>query len=349
LHIEENSGAESWQIGVDVDGDLGFHNSATAAASVTFNDSGNVGIGISPLYKLHISGTSGSNILRVQDTGNNSGIGIGADATNGAEINYGGVDILRFVNVSTERMRIDSAGNVGIGVSPSSEFHVKGDANTVARIEPNNNTGKATLLVSSSGSGDGGMQYDANLNKMHIFSYSDMSFNVGTGNLSGNYPANERMRILSSGGITFNGDTAAANALDDYEEGTHTATITPTGGSVTMNSSVDDLAYVKIGRQVTVTGMITVASVSSPTGYFNISLPFSIGSWGGSYGKRCTGSLWINPKTGGGNVADYIVYGIQGESQFRVYLGDTTSIQADSAQTLYATVDIILSITYLTN
>ena len=67
-----------------------------------------VGIGISPSYKLHISGTSGSNILRVQDTGNNAGIGIGADATNGAEINYGGVDTLRFVNVSTERMRIDS-------------------------------------------------------------------------------------------------------------------------------------------------------------------------------------------------------------------------------------------------
>ena len=280
------------------------------------------------------------------------------DGTNGQALVTDGSGGLSFASVGVSgidssadatAITIDSSENVGIGVSPSSEFHVKGDANTVARIEPNNNSGKATLLVSSSGSGDGGMQYDANLNKMHIFSYSDMSFNVGTGNLSGNYPANERMRILSSGGITFNGDTAAANALDDYEEGTHTATITPTGGSVTMNSSVDDLAYVKIGRQVTVTGMITVASVSSPTGYFNISLPFSIGSWGGSYGNRCTGSLWINPKTGGGNVADYIVYGIQGESQFRVYLGDTTSIQADSAQTLYATVDIILSITYLTN
>ena len=31
----------------------------------------------------------------------------------------------------------------------------------------------------------------------------------------------EKLRILDSGGITFNGDTAAANALDDYEEGTY--------------------------------------------------------------------------------------------------------------------------------
>jgi len=82
------------------------------ATAITIDSSENVGIGVSPSYKLHISGTSGSNILRVQDTGNNAGIGIGADATNGAEINYGGVDTLRFVNVSTERMRITSAGTL---------------------------------------------------------------------------------------------------------------------------------------------------------------------------------------------------------------------------------------------
>ena len=32
----------------------------------------------------------------------------------------------------------------------------------------------------------------------------------------------EKARILESGGIAFNGDTAAANGLDDYEEGTWT-------------------------------------------------------------------------------------------------------------------------------
>ena len=31
---------------------------------------------------------------------------------------------------------------------------------------------------------------------------------------------NERIRVLSGGGLTFNGDTATTNALDDYEEGT---------------------------------------------------------------------------------------------------------------------------------
>ena len=105
------------------------------ATAITIDSSENVGIGVSPSYKLHISGTSGSNILRVQDTGNNAGIGIGADATNGAEINYGGVDTLRFVNVSTERARFDSAGNFGIGTnSPSTRTHIYSSASSTPLI-----------------------------------------------------------------------------------------------------------------------------------------------------------------------------------------------------------------------
>ena len=46
-----------------------------------------------------------------------------------------------------------------------------------------------------------------------IFRPADNTLSFSTANT-------ERLRILSSGGITFNGDTAAANALDDYEEGT---------------------------------------------------------------------------------------------------------------------------------
>jgi hypothetical protein len=102
-----------------VGGVAGIVSSADATA-ITIDSSENVGIGVSPSYKLHISGTSGSNIIRVQDTGNNAGIGIGAHATNGAEINYGGVDTLRFVNVSAERMRIDSSGNLLLGTTSHS-------------------------------------------------------------------------------------------------------------------------------------------------------------------------------------------------------------------------------------
>ena len=56
----------------------------------------------------------------------------------------------------------------------------------------------------------------------------------------------ERMRIQAGGGISFNGDTAAANALSDYEEGTWTLGL----GNVTAHGTTAVLllsTYTKIG------------------------------------------------------------------------------------------------------
>lgn len=55
---------------------------------------------------------------------------------------------------------------------------------------------------------------------------------------------------LASGGIQFNGDTAAANALDDYEEGTFTPTIigATTAGVGTYTAQAG--RYTKVGRLV---------------------------------------------------------------------------------------------------
>ncbi len=60
---------------------------------------------------------------------------------------------------------------------------------------------------------------------------------------------------VGSGGITFNGDTAAANALDDYEEGTWTPS-QGTGLTVvgTFSSSGN---YTKIGRLVFIEGQVS--------------------------------------------------------------------------------------------
>ena len=99
----------------------------------------------------------------------------------------------------------------------------------------------------------------------------------------------ERMRITSdayvrlasgTGGIQFNGDTAAANALDDYEEGTWTPSLVfLTSGSVTL-TDVNGY-YTKIGRQVFVHCIIRVSTLSSPTGDAVIEgLPFAANSAG---------------------------------------------------------------------
>jgi len=84
---------------------------------------------------------------------------------------------------------------------------------------------------------------------------------------------------LTGGQITFPATQSAssdANTLDDYEEGTFTATMsTSSSGSVTIDTSFRTGWYTKIGRQVTVLGQFKVASVSSPAGelYLN-GLPF---------------------------------------------------------------------------
>ena len=82
----------------------------------------------------------------------------------------------------------------------------------------------------------GGSQYRGAINYNHNTNYMAFSANE-----------TEKMRILSGGGITFNGDTATANALDDYEEGSWSVT--------SFNYDYDGNQaqrghYVKIGRIV---------------------------------------------------------------------------------------------------
>ena len=109
------------------------------------------------------------------------------------------------------------------------------------------------------------------------------------GIIGGTTPAAGAFTTLSASGlITATGGqiafpatavpSADANTLDDYEEGTYTATLTcGTSGTITIDSSMDTLSYTKTGNSVTVNGRLYVASVSSPVGSLRVSLPFVIG------------------------------------------------------------------------
>jgi len=100
---------------------------------------------------------------------------------------------------------------------------------------------------------------------------------------------NEHMRLTKDGylrlagaGIQFNGDTSAANSLDDYEEGTWTPVPTSTGA--TFSTSVIG-RYTKIGRLVYI--YCELDNNSSPTGTLSNAmsingLPFT--SINGGYG-----------------------------------------------------------------
>jgi len=160
-------------------------------------------------------------------------------------------------------------GNVGIGMTPTQKLEVNGGiALPTTQLLRWNNSGTIA----------GAIGVD-NSNNMILY---NTEYNT------------ERMRILSSGGITFNGDTAAANALDDYEEGTHTVTATcSTSGSVTLSSSNNKFTYTKIGNLVTVTGRLDVSAISSPNGDLYFSLPFAIAQIGSTNNTDTSGGMFV--------------------------------------------------------
>jgi hypothetical protein len=110
---------------------------------------------------------------------------------------------------------------------------------------------------------------------------SDLVFANGSVNA-----VSEKMRLLSFGGLTFGGDTAAANALDDYEEGTFTPTI---NGS--LSGGIRQGFYVKVGQLVMVTMMIKWTANSGAGGGVGIGgFPFASTNTGSTYHRA--GASW---------------------------------------------------------
>ena len=168
-----------------------------------------------------------------------------------------------------------------------------------------------------------------------------------TADSSWNTPA-ERLRILPSGGITFNGDTATANALDDYEEGTFTVTATPSvSGTVTL-SSLNVGYYTKIGNRVFFSYRADVASVSSPSGRLNMNLPFAVANISPSASSRSTATTFIfNSITT--NISDFVSFIPTSTSFVSLYIGSTATGSNTAANQMQAGTEIHLAGHYITN
>lgn len=118
----------------------------TSAEAMRIDSSGNVGIGTtSPSRELHVLNASGDAEIRVESTssGGDGRLELVANSTGVSQIRFAdegsaniglltydhSVDALRFNTNSSERMRIDSSGNVGIGTSdPQSKLDLWGTA-----------------------------------------------------------------------------------------------------------------------------------------------------------------------------------------------------------------------------
>ena len=175
--------------------------------------------------------------------------------------------------------------NIGIGTnSPEGVFHTKQADATI--LVQDTDTGFATTeaFIKFSGTDPNG---DFRANIAQAIGIKDNCLVFQRAGL-------ETMRILSSGGITFNGDTSTSNALDDYEEGTWT----PSFSNLTVTGTVSfSGTYTKIGNQVFYTAKILrisgdITSSASLTQINN--LPFTVGgATSVSGGVARLGSLYV--------------------------------------------------------
>ena len=97
--------------------------------------------------------------------------------------------------------------------------------------------------------------------------------------------------IRTSSGILFGTDTAAANTLDDYEEGTWTVPSGAVNGITYVVSSTAGVTYTKVGRQVTINASVDFgAHTSDNNATYLGTLPFTPLSNGTFIGKVRTSS-----------------------------------------------------------
>ena len=174
------------------------------------------------------------------------------------------------LTVDTDTLYVDSTNNrVGVGTtSPSANLEI--DAGSASGTH---------LQITTTGSG-------------HNFDMVDSSSTARIRNASGilrigadhnDESASSAVRFdvdgseiarLTTDGLTFNGDTAAVNALDDYEEGTWTPRIR--GGGEPGTLITGNGVYTKIGNKVTVSLTFDNKNMTGYSGAVSVdSFPFA--------------------------------------------------------------------------
>ena len=144
----------------------------------------------------------------------------------------------------TDRMVIKSDGNVGIGTSsPAKKLHVYEAGVATIQLETGDSRGQAFNILSTNGAQNN--TGTLSIRNEASQSFIDFSHNEGSP-FTKIYNTGSQQFTFDSDGLKFGSDTAAANALDDYEIGSWSPTID--SGTFTQYNQA---WYIKVGKLVT--------------------------------------------------------------------------------------------------
>ena len=275
-------------------GDISFYEDTGTTAKFFWDASAeSLGIGTSgsPVEKLFVNSTSGD-----------ARIGLNAPTGSDTEIkffNNGTVDysighddatdnfVIGTANVDTPLMSVTKAGNVIFAASGGAIKSIGGDVSLVQ--------GAVGLRINDSGLAISPTTSSAN---------SDATTDLGVSNI--------RFKDLYLSGGVYLGGTGAANKLDDYEEGSFTAT----ASQGTIQNTY--CKYIKVGNLVTVSGNVDVFSDRTSSTPIAISgLPFAVKS-----GNLATTGVLTDSISGS---ASTHVYAGPGNTSMTLYQSNTSA------------------------
>jgi len=252
----------------------------------------------------------------------------------------------RFFTAAGERLRIDSAGIVGIGNTVAGTIH---GVSTVSN------------LVVGTGSGNNGIGVYSGASNLGAITFADgtsgnttyrggVTYNHNTDHLELNVNGGSAHVIVHSSGVTSipygvelgsGVDATAANTLDDYEEGTWTPVIQGLGGNNATFTAANAL-YTKVGRLVHVTAYIhtiNLAAITSGNYIVLTGLPFAATGYG---------DFTMGYKTGGwADSSTAIVGGYVQSGQSYIYFVSPNGVEPSQGGN-YAMTKMMLNVTYVT-
>jgi len=167
-----------------------------------------------------------------------------------------GTDEVKIVTGGTDRVKVDGSGILLVNAAAAGSKSSNAPLNVVS-----GSGGWGQTLRNRSNNDYAFQAFNSHDNSEQLASIALQRTGTNSGDLffstnGGNASATERMRILSSGGLTFNGDTATANALDDYEEGAFTPSYSSSGAHSWTPGTGNNGYYTKVGNLVTVCGTL---------------------------------------------------------------------------------------------